>query len=209
MFRISPTLSVAAALTACVFVQFAGVSAAQPKRPAVLDAPPADTGRRITENGLVANYFPAQQRAPAVLTLSGSVGGLTMNDMSVALQAERFTVLHLSYFRGPGQNQNAELIPLEYFDTALVWLRRQSEADPARMGIVGVSKGAEAALVLAVRHPEHTVGRTRRCWHMKMRAILRSACLCRPTIHVSQPVAEQIEGIARRDRTVGRRRSHS
>jgi dienelactone hydrolase len=46
------------------------------------------------------------------------------------------------------------MIPLEYFDTALAWLRRQPEVDPARIGIVGVSKGAEAALLVAVRHPE-------------------------------------------------------
>ena len=118
------------------------------------DVPPGDTGRRITENGLVANYFPSRQKGPALLTLSGSVGGLTMNDMPIALQAEGFTVLHLSYFRGPGQNQNAELIPLEYFATALTWLKRQPEVDPARVGIVGVSKGAEAALVVAVRHSE-------------------------------------------------------
>jgi uncharacterized protein len=89
-----------------------------------------------------------------LLTLTGSVGGLSMNDTAIALQAERFTVLHLSYFRGPGQNQNAELIPLEYFATALTWLQRQPEVDPANVGILGVSKGAEAALVVAARHPE-------------------------------------------------------
>ena len=89
-----------------------------------------------------------------MLTLTGSVGGLTMTDTSIALQAEGFTVLLLSYFRGPGQNPNAELVPLEYFATALAWLRRQPEVDSARVGIVGVSKGAEAALVVAVRHPE-------------------------------------------------------
>ena len=72
-----------------------------------------------------------------MLTLSGSVGGLTMNDMPIALQAEGFSVLHLSYFRGTRQNQNAELIPLEYFATALTWLQRQREVDPAKVGIVG------------------------------------------------------------------------
>jgi uncharacterized protein len=153
MFRLLRAMSIAVVFAACLFAQFAR-PAAQPSRPPVLDVPPGDTGRRITENGLVANYFPARQRGPALLTLSGSVGGLSMNDTAIALQAERFTVLHLSYFRGPGQNQNAELIPLEYFATALAWLQRQPEVDPARVGILGVSKGAEAALVVAARHPE-------------------------------------------------------
>jgi dienelactone hydrolase len=153
MFRLLRAMSIAAVVAACFLEQFARPSA-QPRRAPVLDVPPGDTGRRVTENGLVANYFPARQRAPALVTLTGSVGGLTMNDVAIALQAEGFTVLHLSYYRGPGQNQNAELIPLEYFSTALGWLQRQPEVDPAKVGIVGVSKGAEAALVVAVRHPE-------------------------------------------------------
>lgn len=143
----------AAVLATCACFVLTEVGSAQ-QRPPVLDATPGDTGRRMTENGLLANYFPARQKGPALLTLTGSAGGLTMNEVAIALQSEGFSVLHLSYFRGPGQNPNAELIPLEYFATALTWLRRQPEVDPARLGIVGVSKGAEAALVVAVRHPE-------------------------------------------------------
>ena len=132
------------------------VAARQPAIPPVEVAPPGDTGRRITEDGLLANYFPASQKAPALLVLGGSIGGLSpaTNDVSKALQAEGFSVLHFSYFRGPGQNPRAELIPVESFDNALAWLRRQPEVDPARLGIVGISKGAEAALVVAIRHPE-------------------------------------------------------
>ena len=130
---------------------------AQPAQiPPIVVAPPGDTGRRVTDDGLVANYFPARQKGPAVLALAGSVGGLSvpMNDFSKALQAEGYSVLHLSYFRGPGQNTRLELMPLEYFSTALAWLKRQPEVDATRLGIVGASKGAEAALLVAVRHPE-------------------------------------------------------
>ena len=158
MARTIPAAPLAALIALCscflfTGIGFTGVGSAQQRTP-ILDAPPGDTGRRITEDGLLANYFPASQKGPALLTLTGSVGGLTMNDVAIALQSEGFSVLHLSYFRGPGQNANAELIPLEYFATALTWLRRQPEVDPGRVGIVGVSKGAEAALVVAVRHPE-------------------------------------------------------
>jgi hypothetical protein len=40
------------------------------------------------------------------------------------------------------------------FDRALDWLRRRPEVDPKRMAVVGHSKGAEAALLVGVRHPE-------------------------------------------------------
>jgi acetyl esterase/lipase len=130
---------------------------AQPQQiPPVVVAPPGETGRRVTDDGLVGNYFPASRRGPGVLVLAGSVGGLSVpaNDFSKALQAEGYNVLHLSYFRAPGQSPHLELFPLEYFDTALAWLRRQPEVDAARIGIIGMSKGAEAALLVAVRHPE-------------------------------------------------------
>jgi hypothetical protein len=106
----APSLAAVIAIWSCFLFTGAGftaVGAAQQRTP-VLDVPPGDTGRRITEGGLLANYFPARQKGPALLTLSGSVGGLSMNDVAIALQSEGFTVLHLSYFRGPGQNANAE-----------------------------------------------------------------------------------------------------
>lgn len=129
---------------------------AQNRVPPIQVVPPGDTGRRVTNDGLLANYFPASRRAPAVLMLSGSVGGLNpeMNRAAIALQSEGFSALHLSYFRAPGQNPRLELIPLEYFSTALQWLRRQPEVDAEHLAIIGASKGAEAALVVAVRHPE-------------------------------------------------------
>jgi uncharacterized protein len=77
-----------------------------------------------------------------------------MNNAAKALQSEGFSILHLSYYRGSGQNARLELIPVEYFATALAWLRKQLEVDKARVGLLGGSKGAEAALVVAVRHPD-------------------------------------------------------
>ena len=47
-----------------------------------------------------------------------------------------------------------KLIPLETFSRALDWLRAQPRVDPTRLGVVGVSKGAEAALMVAARHRE-------------------------------------------------------
>lgn len=75
---------------ACSFLMVMGVAAAQREVPPVHVAPPGDTGRRITDEGLVANYFPAKGKARAVLLLGGSEGGLAppTNGAARALQAE-------------------------------------------------------------------------------------------------------------------------
>jgi dienelactone hydrolase len=87
--------------------------------------------------------------------LGGSEGGITEGARrnALVLQAEGFSVLNLAYHRAPGQPPALELVPLETFGNALSWLQRQPEVDPGRIGILGVSKGAEAALIVASRDP--------------------------------------------------------
>jgi dienelactone hydrolase len=125
--------------------------------PAVEVAEPGPTGRRVSEGGLLGNFYPGRGagRRPGLLALGGSEGGIGKGAArnALALQAEGFSVLSLSYHRAPGQPQNLELIPLETFSAAISWLQRQPEVDPGRIGIVGVSKGAEAALLAATRDP--------------------------------------------------------
>lgn len=119
---------------------------------------PGPTGRRIVEDELFANYFPAETPGPGpgVVLLGGSEGGLGegAHQGAIALQLEGFSVLVPSYFGAPGQSRHLERIPLETFDRALAWLAEQPEIDPERIVLAGVSKGAEAALLVATRHPE-------------------------------------------------------
>jgi hypothetical protein len=130
----------------------------QPWMPALQMAEPGPSGRRITADGLVGNYFPAAggRRQPAILLLGGSEGALgeAGKRSALALQGQGFTVLQLAYYRAPGQSRHLKNVPIEYFDTALRWLARQPEADPERIALLGASKGAEAALLVAARHPE-------------------------------------------------------
>lgn len=129
----------------------------RPWVPKMVMSDPAPTGRRINDGGLLANYFPGvgAGRRPAILLLGGSEGGLGTASTRIAraLQQQGFSVLHISYFRGPGQARTLENVPLETFDRGLDWLRRQPDVDATRLGIVGASKGAEAALIVATRQP--------------------------------------------------------
>jgi dienelactone hydrolase len=129
-----------------------------PFAPPVLVSDPGPGGRRVTDNGLVANYYPASGdgKHPAILLLGGSEGGIGpgVTRMATALHEKHFAVLNISYFRAPGQTERLALVPLETFDRAIDWLKAQPDVDADRLAIVGGSKGAEAALIVATRHPE-------------------------------------------------------
>jgi uncharacterized protein len=146
-----------AALVALMLIAGAALWWIKPWVPDVVLASPGTTGERIDERGLFANYFPAgDKRGPAVLLLGGSQGGIgaDVTRRAIDLQSKGFSVLSPSYFRAPGQPASLELIPLETFDAALDWLRSRPEVEPKRIAVVGHSKGAEAALLVGVRHPE-------------------------------------------------------
>jgi dienelactone hydrolase len=123
--------------------------------PSAVIVEPGPTGRRVSESGLLGNFYPGRGtgRRPALLVLGGSEGGIGSKRTALALQAEGFSVLSLAYHRAPGQPPHLELIPLETFGSAISWLQRQAGVDSGRIGIVGVSKGAEAALLAATRDP--------------------------------------------------------
>ncbi|WIM68522.1 acyl-CoA thioester hydrolase/BAAT C-terminal domain-containing protein [Corynebacterium breve] len=125
----------------------------KPWAPSFDVAEPGDGGQRITEDGLLANYYPAEANSPAILVLGGSEGGLSGGTDAIAqtLNDEGFTTMALSYYGAADQPQIMENLPLEYFDTALSWLSEQPEVNPDAVGIFGGSKGAEAALLIASR----------------------------------------------------------
>ncbi|QHL90504.1 prolyl oligopeptidase family serine peptidase [Sphingomonas changnyeongensis] len=119
---------------------------------------PGATGQRISRDGLFGNYFPAPGPGPhpAVLLLGGSEGGLgrATLQMALMLQKQGFAVFQLAYFGAPGQPEALERIPLELFDRGLDWLKAQPGVDPERLAVMGASKGAEAALLVASRRPD-------------------------------------------------------
>ncbi|MCW3846741.1 hypothetical protein OF829_05780 [Sphingomonas sp. LB-2] len=104
--------------------------------------------------GLVGAIFhpPGGALRPGLLVLGGSEGGLDgAAGLARPLAAQGYVTLALAYFGTAGVPATLEEIPLEYFDRAIERLRHEPGVDPDRIAVIGGSKGAEAALLIATR----------------------------------------------------------
>ena len=110
---------------------------------------------RSHEAGRVGRLFipPGRGPHPVVIVLSGSGGGFDL-DKAAALSRHGFATLALAYFGIPPLPAWLHRIPLDYFDTALAWLASHPELDTERIGALGVSRGAELALLLGTKFPQ-------------------------------------------------------
>jgi dienelactone hydrolase len=111
----------------------------------------------VHEKGLFGVFYqPAGEgRHPAMLVLGGSGGGVPpVTGFPGGLASRGYAVLALAYFGVPGLPRSLTRIPLEYFKTALDWMASQPSVDPARIGVLGGSRGAELALLLGSIDPQ-------------------------------------------------------
>ncbi|HTV08909.1 MAG TPA: acyl-CoA thioesterase/bile acid-CoA:amino acid N-acyltransferase family protein [Candidatus Aquilonibacter sp.] len=92
------------------------------------------------------------QRRPALLVVGGSEGGTPLR-RAAWLANHGYVTLALAYFAVPGLPQELRNIPLEYFGEAISWLSQRPDVDPARLGVVGTSRGGELALQLGSMYP--------------------------------------------------------
>ncbi|OYY71628.1 acyl-CoA thioester hydrolase/BAAT C-terminal domain-containing protein [Sphingomonas sp. 28-63-12] len=148
-------------LAGCLAVPIAAVaqSGAGVMRRAAAPDPVAPIGISIRADGLVGTWFPpaSGRRSPAILVLGGSEGGEeSSKHIATALATKGYGVLALAYFRADGLPKAFQEIPLDYFERAIAWLVAQPLADRRHLGLYGISKGAEVALLVASRHPEFT-----------------------------------------------------
>lgn len=115
-------------------------------------------GERVMLGDVPANFYAGTGEGPrpAILLLGGSEGGISesRNVYARQLAAKGYSVLYPGYYATREANRSFEKVPLETFDNALDWLAAKEGVDKARMGVIGHSKGGEAALLVASRHPE-------------------------------------------------------
>lgn len=111
---------------------------------------PEDVTRTpIRDHGLVGTLFhPIDDGArPGVILIGGSEGGI--HELDAALLANHgFAVLALAYFGTDGAPPFLVEIPLEYFETAIGFLRAHPAVVDGPVGVMGGSRGGEAALLI-------------------------------------------------------------
>jgi pimeloyl-ACP methyl ester carboxylesterase len=111
-------------------------------------------------NGLEADFFYGTSSKPykALIMLGGSEGGRYWSyqpEFIYELIDQGYCVLSLPYFGTKDLPKNLRGIPLEYFSKAFRWLSTQTDlVVPDQYALVGVSRGAELALLLGSRYPE-------------------------------------------------------
>ncbi len=110
-------------------------------------------------NGVYA-YPKGQRGLPVVINLHGSEGGSIDGARARAAQfaAQGYATLAVNYFahewqKIPGVPTVHRDIPVETFERAREWLSQRPEVDMRRVGVWGVSKGAEFAALGASRYP--------------------------------------------------------
>jgi uncharacterized protein len=103
----------------------------------------------------VADFYSMEQspRKLGILVLGGSEGGKAEYFARILAQ-QGYPVLSLAYFKTPGTPEYLDMIPLEYFDKPIQWLKTNTKVQNGGIVVVGGSKGAELALLLASRIPD-------------------------------------------------------
>jgi acetyl esterase/lipase len=125
-----------------------------------VDALPAVKVEQVEEfPGAVFATLPGKSQRPAIIVLGGSEGGSWVaRDRSPRFASRGFAVLGLPYYSpGSEPREIPQLpaafadIPVDRLNQAFKWLQQRPEVDASRVALVGISKGAEFALLAASR----------------------------------------------------------
>jgi dienelactone hydrolase len=133
-----------------------GSKRSEPKATARPGGLPGDTARFSVEDaGFVGTLVLPKGSGPwpAVVALGGSEGRQPTG-LAEVLAGEGYASLALSYFGAPGLPDQLAEIPLEYFETALQWLRERPDVDSDHVVVAGASRGGEAALLIGATYPD-------------------------------------------------------
>jgi dienelactone hydrolase len=110
---------------------------------------------RLADVGFYGEYYAPEVSSarPAIVVVGGSEGGLAVTGIARLLASRGYPCLALAYFDEPGLPSGVTAIPLEYFAHAIEWVSRQPGVDPSHVYLAGISRGAEAALLVASHYP--------------------------------------------------------
>lgn len=111
---------------------------------------------RVRSNQFVGDLIYPSNKAglPVVVFLGGSGGGFGNENEMKSLALNGYAVLSLAYFKEAGLPDKLENIPLEYFEHAFDWLKTRPEVDTNKLVLLGISRGAELALLLGSIYPQ-------------------------------------------------------
>lgn len=111
---------------------------------------PAVTEREVRTDGLVGWWYepPGDGPHPAVVALHGS-GANPMRARSALLASHGFATLALQYFDAEGLPSRLSEIPVEYVTRAADWILERDATRDDGLGVYGVSRGGELALLFA------------------------------------------------------------
>ena len=109
------------------------------------------TKTNIAGNEFVADfYFTADStNKPGVLFLGGSEGGKPRTPFADLVASNGYPTLAVAYFRDKALPESLAMIPLEYFEKPIAWMLQNHRVGPGGIIVIGASRGAELALLLA------------------------------------------------------------
>ncbi|MBD8499794.1 acyl-CoA thioesterase/bile acid-CoA:amino acid N-acyltransferase family protein [Paenibacillus arenosi] len=120
----------------------------------------------VTEGFIGQYYMPAtstttnkeHNKLPGVIVVGGSGGGFGWSTHIASVLASRgiaaMAVAYFDYQGSYGLPHELVNIPLEQFGACINWLQQRAEVDSERIGVVGISKGGELALLLGSTYHE-------------------------------------------------------
>jgi dienelactone hydrolase len=97
---------------------------------------------------------PDAGRHPAMILLGGSEGGDAFAPLLPEFAQHGYVAATVDYFGAPGLPPTLVDIPVETVGRAIATLSHRSDVDATRIGILGMSKGGEFALLAASTYPQ-------------------------------------------------------